>query len=494
MAKALSVDRVVKVTINLQPLAAGRRNFGVLLIVGASDVIDMEERIRAYTGIDGVAADFGVSTPEYKAAELFFSQSPRPSQLRIGRWAKTATPAVLKGAVLPDDEAEPSEWTGITGGTFAVSVGGASKEITGLDFSGETNLNGVAGVISTALASAGASCVWTGERFVMTTTAKGTAAKIGYVSPLGSPSGTDISRKLRMTESTGLPPVDGVDGETAKEAVMALADKSGDWYGCVFADEALTVDDHLDVAAYVQAASKSRIYGVTDTDTRALDATYANDVASKAKTLGYTRTIVAYSQNPYAIVSALGRAFTVNFNANRSTITLKFKQLPGITAEGLTETQATALESKRCNVFAAYDNETAIFQEGVMAGSAYFDEIHGLDWLQNAVQTEVWNLLYQSKTKIPQTESGANQVIACIEACLEEAVNNGLIAPGMWNADGFGLLERGDYLEKGYYVYVSPIADQPQSEREQRKLPVIQIAAKLAGAVHFVDVQIDVNR
>lgn len=76
----------------------------------------------------------------------------------------------------------------------------------------------------------------------------------------------------------------------------------------------------------------------------------------------------------------------------------------------------------------------------------------------------------------------------------EEAVNNGLIAPGTWNADGFGLLERGDYLEKGYYVYVSPIADQPQSEREQRKLPVIQIAAKLAGAVHFVDVQIDVNR
>lgn len=170
-------------------------------------MIDMEERIRAYTGIDGVAADFGVSTPEYKAAELFFSQSPRPSQLRIGRWAKTATPAVLKGAVLPDDEAEPSEWTGITSGTFAVSVGGASKEITGLDFSGETNLNGVAGVISTALASAGASCVWTGERFVMTTTAKGTAAKIGYVSPLGSPSGTDHFPKA---------PHDGIDRASAR--------------------------------------------------------------------------------------------------------------------------------------------------------------------------------------------------------------------------------------------------------------------------------------
>ena len=47
---------------------------------------------------------------------------------------------------------------------------------------------------------------------------------------------------------------------------------------------------------------------------------------------------MAYSRNPYAIVSALGRAFTVNFSANRSTITLKFKQLPGVVAEGLTET------------------------------------------------------------------------------------------------------------------------------------------------------------
>lgn len=71
---ALSVDRVVKVTVNLQPLAAARRNFGVLCIVGASDVIDHVERIRLYTGISGIADDFGVQSPEYAAAELFFSQ------------------------------------------------------------------------------------------------------------------------------------------------------------------------------------------------------------------------------------------------------------------------------------------------------------------------------------------------------------------------------------------------------------------------------------
>ena len=101
MARALSVDRVVRVGINLQPMAAARRNFGTLLIIGASGVIDMEERLRAYTGIDGVAADFGMDAPEYRAAELYFSQSPRPAQLCVGRWGKTPTPAILRAASSP---------------------------------------------------------------------------------------------------------------------------------------------------------------------------------------------------------------------------------------------------------------------------------------------------------------------------------------------------------------------------------------------------------
>ena len=153
-----------------------------------------------------------------------------------------------------------------------------------------------------------------------------------------------------------------------------------------------------------------------------------------------------------------------------------------------------ALAGKNCNVFVRYDNDTAILQEGVMAGGAFFDEIHGLDWLQNAAQNECYNLLYQSKTKIPQTDAGVNQIVTTLAKVLGEGVNNGLIAPGVWNADGFGQLERGDYLPDGWYIYAQPVDDQPQSEREQRKAPPIQAAVKLAGAIHFVDVQIDVNR
>lgn len=500
MTTALSVDRVVRVSINLQPLASARRNFGILLIAGPSDVIDQEERIRAYSSIDGVAADFGLSAPEYQAAELFFAQTPRPAELRVGRWLKTPAPALLKGAILPDADATATAWTGISDGAFVISVGGAPENIEGLDFGQATNMNGVAQVINTALQAAGASCRWEGTRFVLATLGAGESRTISYGAPPegGPAAGTDISYKMRITQETALEPLPGKNAETPKEAAVILADKSGDWYGLTFADfqgsESITVAQHLDVAAFIEAAGKSRIYGVTSTDTRTLDGVYSGDVATELKALKRKRSCCAYSRNPYAIVSAFARAFTVNFNANRSTITLKFKQLPGITAEGLTESQANALAAKRCNVFAAYDNDTAIFQEGVMSGDAYFDEIHGLDWLQNAVQNECWNLLYQSKTKIPQTDAGVNQILTCIEKVMKEGVNNGLIAPGVWNADGFGQIERGDYLDKGYYLYAQPVADQPQSEREQRKCPPIQCAVKLAGAIHFVDIQIDVNR
>ncbi|HFI6081638.1 TPA: DUF3383 family protein [Escherichia coli] len=200
------------------------------------------------------------------------------------------------------------------------------------------------------------------------------------------------------------------------------------------------------------------------------------------------------SGNKYAALSAFGRAFTVNFNGSNTAITLKFKQEPGVGYETLTVSQASALDAKNCNVFVYYQNDTAILQQGVMANGDFFDERHGLDWLQNYVQTNLYNLLYTSATKVPQTEAGITRLLSNVEKSLDQAVQNGLIAPGVWNGGDLGQLSSGDTLPKGYYVYAQPLDEQAQSEREARKAPVIQAAIKLAGAVHYADVQINVVR
>lgn len=494
MATGLNVNNVVQVSVNLSPTAAPTRNFGALLVLGPTDVIDTGERIRTYSDLDSVAADFGTTVPEYYAANLFFSQSPQPSILYVGRWAQTATSAVLKGGVLSAAEQLMSAWTSITTGSFKITVDGTVKTLTALDFSAQTNLNGVASVITTALSTA--TCTWdaTTKRFVIKSNSTGATSTLSYAT--AHTTGADVSGLLKLTAATASAPVAGIAAETLASALATFTDISSDWYGVTVATATTPGDsDVLASAAYIEAASVSHIFGLTITNTTALDGTITNDLASLLKSAGYKRTFSQYSSSSrYAVASMFGRAFTVDFTANNTTITLKFKQEPGVTAETLTQTQANTLDDKHVNYFVNYANDTAIIQQGVMANGYFFDEVHGTDWLQNYIQTTVYNLLYQSTTKIPQTDSGVHQIVNAIDGCLAQAVNNGLVAPGVWNAGGFGELQQGDTLETGYYIYVPKVATQSQSDREQRKSPTIQVAVKLAGAVHSVNVILNVNR
>ncbi len=381
MAQGLPVSNVVNVDVIMSPVAATGRNFGALLILGTSTVIPVTERIRQYSAIEDIGDDFGVDSQEYEAATIFFSQSPKPTLVYIGRWAKT----------LAEEEA----------GTV----------------------------------------------------------------------------------------------ETLLQAVNACLQYTN-WYGLAIADSADLVEaEVISVAAAIEASSLSRILAVTTADVNVLVAGNTDNIGYKLKAAGYARTFWQYSSSSkYAAISAFGRAFTVNFTGSNTTITLKFKTEPGITYETLTTAQAAAIDAINGNVYVYYANDTAIIQQGVMANGDFFDERHGLDWLQNYVQTNLYNLLYTSATKIPQTDAGVTRLMTNVEASLDQAVNNGLIAPGVWNGGPIGQIESGDTLTKGYYVYADAVANQAQSDREARKSPVIQAAIKLAGAIHYGDVQINVVR
>ncbi|WP_312740890.1 DUF3383 family protein [Cedecea neteri] len=384
--QGLPVSNVVNVDVIMSPTAATGRNFGSLLILGTSNVIPVTERIRLYAAIEDIGKDFGVESPEYKAALAFFGQSPKPTQVYIGRWAKT----LAKGD--------------------------------------------------------------TGE------------------------------------------------AETAVQAVNACLQYTN-WYGLVVADavtagaDVLATADVLAVAQVIEAAGVSRIFGVSSGDAAIIDTASTTDVASQLKAGKYARTFIQYStKSPYAAASAFGRAFTVNFNGSNTTITLKFKQEPTVPYETLTTSQAAAVDTKKANVYVYYANDTAILQQGVMSNGDFFDERHGLDWLQNYVQNNLFNLLYTSTTKIPQTDAGVTRLLSNVEQSMDQAVTNGLVAAGLWNGGPIGQLSPGDTLTKGYYVYAQPLVQQAQADREARKAPLIQVACKLAGAVHYADVQINVVR
>ena len=479
----LPVNRIVDVTIQMSPLAAATRNFGAMLIVGASDVIDTQERIRAYSSVTDVANDFGTSAPEYQAAVAFFAQSPQPTTIQIGRWARSATSGLYKGKILSTSDQEMDNFTTISAGAFDVTIDGSVVNVTAVNLSAQSNLNGVASQVTAALKSKG-TCVWNGQQFVIK------SASTGQTSTVSTVTSTELSQAMGLDSGTM---VTGAPAETLEEATVALLDINT-WYGAFYTGD-IEDQDVINTAALISASTPSHICAFTLKETDELDGTQTSSLGYELAQLGNNRVLPMYSStNDNAAMSVLGRMSTVNFEGSNTTITLMFKQCPGVEPEYLKTSQANALQKNNVNVFAAYQNDTSILQYGTMSGGWYIDEVHGLDWLQNRVETDLWNLLYTSTTKIGQDESGMTAILSTINSSLEAGVRNGLIAPGVWNGDEFGTLKRGDTLTTGFYVYIQPLEEQSQADREQRKAPPIQIAVKLKGAVHSIDVTITVNR
>ena len=416
MATGLSVSRLVRATINLSPIAAARRGFGTLLVCGDSSIIDTRERIRSYTTLSGVIADFGTSGSEYDAAVLYFGQSPHPSTLMIGRWARTATSAMLYGGTLSTAEQTIATWQAITTGAFKIVIDSTERAISSLDFSAATTMTGVAAVINTGLSTWGG-CTWDGDSFIITSDSTGVSSTLGYA--FAPASGVDISALIKCSAATAASAsIAGIAAETPAACAAIMDAASALWFGLTFNASTQPSDSELiDVAALVEALEIKRIFAITSQDADCIDGTSTGDIMYLLEALAYKRTFTQYSSSSEcAAVSAIARAFAVDFNANRSTITLMYKTEPGITAETLTETQAAALQAKNGNVFVEYVNDTAILQYGVMASGNFFDEIHGLSWFEDAVQNAVYNLMYQSKTKIPQTDAGQNQLVTAIAA------------------------------------------------------------------------------
>jgi uncharacterized protein DUF3383 len=490
----LSVNDVVSVQIQMAPIAAQQRNFGSLLIVGDYDIIDTLERYRLYTSASAIATDFGTAAPEYLAAQLFFGQSPQPAQCYVGRWAASATKGRLTGAPLSATQQAISNFTGVLNGGVNFTVDGNAKNLTGLNFSAQSNLNGVASVIQSAFAGS-ATVTWnsTYGYFQVKSVTTGSSSSVSFAS---AGSGTDISALLGLLSTQGGTSVGGVVAETIESCVSTFLSLTNAWYGLQIAAATPIQDsDYTQVAGLIEAASPSHIFGVTTQEAGALLSTSTTDLAALMQAGGYTRSFCQYSStNPYASASIFGRAFSVNFDASNTVITLKFKQEPLVVAETLSETAAATLTAKNCNVYVNYNNNTSILQQGTMANGYFFDEIHGTDWLQNKIQTDVYNLLYSSPTKIPQTDAGINQIATVVAQDCQAAVNNGLVAPGTWTGPAIGAIVSGQFLSTGYYIYQPPISSQSVSDRAARKSPPIQAAIKLAGAVHFAAILVNVNR
>lgn len=267
--------------------------------------------------------------------------------------------------------------------------------------------------------------------------------------------------------------------ETYIQALAEISNVNDSFYGVslpVQANDGLEIED---VAGWCEASNK--VFFNTSNNPLCLSMVSTADILSKLKAKTLANTISQYTAavTEYPNISVAGRAFTVNFEGTNTTITLFLKRGPTITAQKLTKSEKTALEAKNGNAFMTIGGKN-VYSESKMADGGWFDTVHGVAWLKNRIQTDVFNLLFQSTTKIPYTDAGVGMVIQKVEQGLRQGVRNGLIAPGN-TTDG-------RYLSQGYKIYAIPVGEVSSADKGNRIYRGITFEAIGAGALQFVEI------
>lgn len=280
--------------------------------------------------------------------------------------------------------------------------------------------------------------------------------------------------------------------ETLAEAIAACRAFNLEWWGCVplgkTSENGLivpaTAEEIEEAAITVESSVPDSVMIFTTTDLSSL---------TSLKNKNYRRTMGIFSDDTNKAVAITGYAMGANTRLANSAFTLKFKRLVGVEADPLRDAQVSDARAVNANVYVNRGATYDLFEQGTMIDGTWFDEMINLDMLSNYIQLSVMDIL--SKTaKIPQTESGVATIINAFIPDLKDAVKIGFLAPGIWTAPDFMDLKQGDAIEEGYLIMSESVADQSVADREARMCPPIYVALKLAGAMHSVVIQLNVNR
>ncbi|EPV3120860.1 DUF3383 family protein, partial [Yersinia enterocolitica] len=205
------------------------------------------------------------------------------------------------------------------------------------------------------------------------------------------------------------------------------------------------------------------------------------------------RMLYSKSGNRKLAITYMARTHTVNFNGERTAITLHLKTL-NVPAEEYSQTEIDKAKRVGLDIYTTIKDVPCVLTSG---SNDFVDNVYNLMAYVDAVQTDSFNLLKTTPTKVPQTYYGVDQLEDCAEKTTRGFVRAGVFSPGAWTLpDFFG--DRDMFLrnieQNGFYVLAGDLKDQSTADRQERKSPVMQIAVKNAGAIHSEDIIINFNK
>lgn len=485
VTEALSLDRIIRIRSTITPTQPLRTDFGRALLITSSTTIRPPNRTRVYSSLAGVAEDFDTTSTVYLDAQTYFSASPYPSNLVVGRWASVEEGAELVGAA----PGTLAELQAVTAGTLIFGA----VTISAIDLSAAATFADVATALQTAIQGGtgygSATVTYTDGVFVMTVPNSAGAAAPATPIPTGT-----AATVIGFTDGTS---VEGYLADTdIADALAEIKAVDSSWYW-VAADRGIVSDTDLGaLAAAVQADGSSQA-GIDTVGAGILTANETTSLAASIANFGYDRVFTTWklAREPLAL-AIIARMSSVDFSGDNTLVNPNGRNLPGISPDALASDIAgvNELERKRTNYYTVF-GALARFRAGWTANpTVWMDSRYFLDWLTETIQLDLDNYLTQNPTRTPQTPLGQAGMIATVVSSLRKGVRNGGIAPGQISESiandirlATGNIDFDGYLTTGYLVYAAPFSTLSDAQIRARQAPSIRVWVKGSGAINEVD-------
>lgn len=275
--------------------------------------------------------------------------------------------------------------------------------------------------------------------------------------------------------------IDSTKGSSAEKAVETVkrAVATSGWY--VVCTAGVDKAEYEDIAAYIETQNKMFCY-------TELDCLAASGEVTPAVGNVYFRTFCEYgkesAEQENSDVPAANRYINVAkvakwLNYSSGSETTAFKTLASVYPSKLSSTEIKALVEKNVNYFITVGSKNITMNGKTMAGE-WIDVIRFRDWLQNDMQVRLVNL-FVTNPKIPYTDNGIALVQNQMIASLKAGQDAGGIASTEFDEDGNEI--------SGFQTSVPLASSLSSSEKASRKLKNCKFKARLAGAIHFVEVK-----
>ena len=460
------------------------------LIITSNTGISADTPAISFTTAKEVGAYFGYESNEYKVAAQYFTgvnnQTKTIKTVWFGRDLTAAGSAWIKGGASPT----LATLKAITDGAFNIDLNGSAVTITGVDLSACTSLSDVATVIEGKFTNATVTYNTVQNKFVITSTLTGTTSTIGYGSAPSS--GTDLSAALGLTQALGAVLSQGNDALTVAENMDRITGVTRNFVGFT----TLTKPSDANAVAYAAWADldDDYVYFYHSNDNTLLSK--ATNTSSVPVSLQSYNTTASVFGDAYDAVFMLAVGASIKWDSANALKTWFAKSASGLNAKVLSDTEAEALESIRCNYigqFATRNAEFTLLNRGCLSGTQYgfIDVLYGAIWLRARLQRGLMDC-FAGNNRIPYIQNGYGILATFIAEAIDEALGNGVIDVGLRISDSERITIMNEInedisvelLNNGYWYKIS---DPTANARADRQSPVMAMYYTYAGSVQQIE-------